>query len=273
MSFESMDFLIKKTYKYKSEVEQICEDFIAKHNLQFFGYLRCYKNGRCVVLSTHPQVYEYLLSQDLPLHAPVDRREIEDKNFYYLLPDISNYAKAMHDVALHFNLYHPLDLFFRNEQYYEMFCYGINQNNPCMVNYYLNNLIHFDKFSKYFKEKAQKIINYINQNPCYLHDKLFNPVKNLILDDKLKVVNKEEIAQKNGKYYLISLPNETVKITQREYDCLECLLDGKTAQETAVQLALSRRTVEGYLDVVREKTFSRNKLELISKMKEFVGNC
>ena len=268
-----MEFLIKQANKYKTEVEQICKDFTTRHNLQFFGYLRCYKNKRCFVLSTHPQVYDYLVSQELPLNAPVDQREIEDKKFYYLLPDISNYAKAIHDVGLYFNLYHPLDLFFRNEQYYEMFCYGINQNNLCKINYYLNNLVHFDNFAKFFKEKAQRIINYINHNPCYLSDKLFDPVKNLILDDKLVVTDKGEIAKKNDKYYLISLPNETIKITKREYDCLECLLDGTTAQETADQLALSRRTVEGYLDIVREKTFSRNKLELISKMKEFIGNC
>jgi steroid delta-isomerase-like uncharacterized protein len=53
-------------------------------------------------------------------------------------------------------------------------------------------------------------------------------------------------------------------LTKRERECLECLLRGKTAKETATILGLSPRTVESYIETIKRKLKCSNKGELFS---------
>lgn len=53
-------------------------------------------------------------------------------------------------------------------------------------------------------------------------------------------------------------------LTSRERECLDLLLQGKTAKETASRLALSSRTVEFYLNNIKRKLKCSNKGELFS---------
>ena len=53
-------------------------------------------------------------------------------------------------------------------------------------------------------------------------------------------------------------------LSQRERQCLELLLQGKTAKETAAHLGLSRRTVESYFQTIKQKLRCSNKGQLFS---------
>lgn len=56
------------------------------------------------------------------------------------------------------------------------------------------------------------------------------------------------------------------KLSSRELDCLDLLLLGNTAEETANQLHISSRTVETHLDNAKHKLNCQNKLELRNKL-------
>lgn len=53
-------------------------------------------------------------------------------------------------------------------------------------------------------------------------------------------------------------------LSNREKQCLYCVLKGKTAKETALLLSLSHRTVEYYLENVKGKLNCQNKRELFT---------
>jgi DNA-binding CsgD family transcriptional regulator len=53
------------------------------------------------------------------------------------------------------------------------------------------------------------------------------------------------------------------KLTQRQYDCLYYLAKGMTIKETGCQLKLSSRTVEHYLDAIKQKLNCRSRSELV----------
>lgn len=53
-------------------------------------------------------------------------------------------------------------------------------------------------------------------------------------------------------------------LSLRERECLELLLQGKTAKETAVALDLSHRTVESYFEHIKKKLKCSNKGQLFS---------
>lgn len=58
---------------------------------------------------------------------------------------------------------------------------------------------------------------------------------------------------------------KTSLLSTRERQCLELLLQGKTAKETATILILSHRTVESYFENIKKKLKCSNKGQLFSK--------
>ena len=60
-------------------------------------------------------------------------------------------------------------------------------------------------------------------------------------------------------------PSLLAGLTVREKQCLAHVVSGKTSQESAEALGLSRRTVESYLEVLKSKLNCKNKAELIIK--------
>ena len=53
-------------------------------------------------------------------------------------------------------------------------------------------------------------------------------------------------------------------LAPQEKRCILYLLEGKTAKETARKLSLSPRTIEHYLDNIRQKVGVRRKIDLIT---------
>lgn len=56
------------------------------------------------------------------------------------------------------------------------------------------------------------------------------------------------------------------RLSQRQIQCAEYLLNGRTAKETGELLGLSVRTVEYYLGNIKSKLECKNKTELIVKL-------
>ena len=67
---------------------------------------------------------------------------------------------------------------------------------------------------------------------------------------------------------VVKLPDEKreVRLTNREVQCLELMIQGKTAREIAIILLLSRRTVEFYVNNIKLKFGTNCKSELMLKL-------
>lgn len=76
-------------------------------------------------------------------------------------------------------------------------------------------------------------------------------------------------SHKNSKSIPHLSDNLKLKISVREMDCLKHILEGRTAKSTAKILGLSHRTVEQYLNNIKNKIGVKYKNELIEKAKLF----
>ena len=79
-----------------------------------------------------------------------------------------------------------------------------------------------------------------------------DPVKPGDYTDLLKALGMEKYLEKASL------------LSRRERECLEFLLQGKTAKETAALLALSARTVESYFEILKKKLKCSNKGQLFT---------
>lgn len=61
------------------------------------------------------------------------------------------------------------------------------------------------------------------------------------------------------------------QLTKREHDSLELVMMGKTAKEIGIALNLSTRTIEKYLENIKQKMHVKTKSELIEKALTYYG--
>ena len=66
-------------------------------------------------------------------------------------------------------------------------------------------------------------------------------------------------------HYLLNTSNNTYQLSSREYECIFLLIRGKTAKEIGALLSLSKRTVESYIDNIKNKMDCKNKAEILVK--------
>lgn len=65
-----------------------------------------------------------------------------------------------------------------------------------------------------------------------------------------------------------ALPAYSMGLTKREIDCLFLLLEGMSYKQIASSLALSTRTIESYIENIKNKLECDNKQDLLKKAKE-----
>lgn len=59
---------------------------------------------------------------------------------------------------------------------------------------------------------------------------------------------------------------ESISLSQRQIECAQLLILGKTAEEIAIILGLSKRTIEHYINILKRKLNAHNKGLLITKL-------
>ena len=118
----------------------------------------------------------------------------------------------------------------------------------------------FEDFIHYFNLKSSEIIN-IN-DPKKLAKISPKNLKNSPLDNSIQNPLSQIISQIKIDKFLMDGPNGIVSLTKRESECIKLLGTGKSVKEVASVLSISPRTVEFYVNQVKEKTgcYSKSKL-------------
>jgi DNA-binding CsgD family transcriptional regulator len=81
--------------------------------------------------------------------------------------------------------------------------------------------------------------------------------------ERFRIPIRVQIAQQ-GKKFIVPTKIGQFIFTKREIECLQCLIDGMSAKETGNSLFLSPRTVETYLNNIKEKMQCRTKRRLVN---------
>lgn len=247
-------------YSHCNDIKQLSKSFLQAHNLTYFFYMRVYKNNHCILVTTHPELSSYILRQQTAI-LPAYPKELLAPKFYHLIPYEAG-LEIMRIISTRFNFYNPFSIIYPTENFYDIFCFGVDHSNPEAINYYFNHSLKFESFANACKKTLDKYFiknDFLIELPAYM----YNDNNHLF-----------SLGQKQSKIYQqikLDINGFPVDFTQREFECLQCLAQGNSAKQTAEKLAISTRTVESYLSSIRQKTFCRSKIELLSKISRAIG--
>lgn len=221
------------------------------YDITYFAYAKSYADGSRILLSSHVDDFQAYLTNKHYLQGNCEARP----NLYQRQAVLWSALPNQHLYQFskeHFDIDHGLTLVEPGEKNCEFFAFASSHDHPEVVNFYLNNLDIIKRFTGHFKEKAGKIIDQAEKHKIMLPQH----------HDAMRTYSMSELQE------LFT----NIKVTRRQTDCINLLLEGASTKEIASQLKLSPRTVEYYIEMLRAKFHAQNKSDLIIKLLSYKAN-
>lgn len=186
--------------------------------------------------------------------------------------DLGGRSHTMHEEASAFGVKHTFTIIEKSSSGQDFYHFANNSPSKTINQVYLANMDLLKKFINYFKDTMHR-----SKDLTRAYDIQFK------IDDKASgyiVKSDDNFLQINRDQFIKSLVNENgsenifilfhkdnakpIILAPQQMKCFKLLIAGLTAKEIAVQLNLSYRTVNHYLDRLRKVLGCRSSKEMIS---------
>lgn len=248
-----------RTLTATEEVKNIINSFLKKLKLTFFGYSRIYDDGYRYNLSNRCDWVEHYFTNDYQNIARLDRHPSCYTSGCIIWDTWSkNYSEpqiVLKDMEDNFNIAHGLSIIKRCENYCDGFDFGASRDHHSINDFYLSNMDLFENFSLYFIDKAKDLMRQADRDRFLV---TYKPDIDIYSEypDTLSGMNNLKILDRFNKYPL----------TERELNCVDWLIKGKTAGELAMILGISERTAEKHIISIKQKLDCHTMFQLGNKI-------
>lgn len=236
-------------FNAQQAVNEIAKPFLDKHKLNYFQFGRVYEDGANSFLVTNTDFIKARVKHRRGPKSHTDTEQLDKQSYFFLwnnnLPDIDT------DLARELNMDNGLCFIERFEYYFNVIAFAAPIKEKSIVNFYLNHLSLLKQFIGEFKDKAHQLIHLADE-------------KRIALPDDLRDENTQTLLWPKNRKLQFSHGGISVALSMREWECLKKLAYGSTIKMTALDLGLSPRTVESYLNRVKCKVGLHSKSELLS---------
>lgn len=248
-------------YNYINQVNEINHTLFDRYPLDFFRYGRSFYDGSWYYFTSHQGISQYLFDSGFTFLPHV---AIKKARNFFLFSSIEKFQKYTGIVKENFQIDNIFAYTEKYENYIDIFFFGAHSKREGVIDFYLNNLDLLKNYSLYFKNKAQDLIKVAEKNKIIVPKNLVDSYYQAY--QKIKIIDSYDNSSDAcfNEFSLISyLEQNKISITPREMDCLRLLTNGFTAKLIAKHLRLSQRTVESYLENIKEKFNCRSRIQLI----------
>lgn len=242
---------------FSDYTKTICNSLFKKTGVIHFSYVEVDRKGNYFWLDSSSDYLEKCLDSQLVNEAPINIIKTYPKPGLYLIDvyaeEYKRYSQSVFSMLHHFDYGHSfriMEISPAKPQMIKLYCFEAPLNRDDMNHFYINNLNLFNQFSAHFNQKLSLIRTLLN--PLAIPD------------------YKDFISQVHGtppsSFCEYSKPTTLPFLTKREKELLQWHLKGKTSQEIAEILMVSRRTIERHFENLREKFHCSSKNQIAVKL-------
>jgi DNA-binding CsgD family transcriptional regulator len=240
--------------KYTDDIRDIAGAFFEQLNATFFSHVRVSHHGMFKVLMSETSLSKHYVDQRLPIRFSYGKG-IRLHSGCYLLNGLCSIATP-EQLDLNreiFNFDHFIYLVDKQETWDDLFILATTPENNAFENLVLNNLDFIKHGLHYYKYKTRKIFT---QAPGVLYPSHY------FMQQEALLCNKLHFDTDRLQKILVSIKGVEIVISRQEYRCLGFFTKNLTVKEIAQEMNLSPRTVETYLNNLKNKLRCQNSLEL-----------
>ncbi|OJU82501.1 MAG: hypothetical protein BGO10_10170 [Chlamydia sp. 32-24] len=239
-------------------VRELSKNFCYQLAITVFGYVRIYDSGMVSWVTTCPDQDRFLVeSGELSRNPLVNDKNLLKEGFYL---DVYNRQfpgseKFYRERAKFFQMDHGMVLVKHQKDYIETCCFsGLSTKRP-LYQLFMNEQPMFSSFMEYFTSQLDSRLIQILSQGLLLED----------LKEESIPLDKDSLYFSGNRANLIKACGwkKLLALSKREIQCLLLLKKGHTYSKIGSALELSERTVEHYLESVKNKLNVTTRSELI----------
>jgi DNA-binding CsgD family transcriptional regulator len=233
------------------KIRQISHDFCDHLGITVFAYGRIYPNNEISWLTSSPDQDRFLLESNILDHQTLfPTNALKDGCYLWLCDGQSTEIKKFYkERARLFQMDHGMLLIRSQKDFVEFSCFSGFLTKYPLYNLFMNEQGLFHVFLDHFVEQLDRRSSKLLEQTLPITDFKTNCV------DLPSNSNREKIIRACGL-------NGFLQLSKREKECLS-YFGQKTYQEIGSSLELSARTVEHYLESVKNKLGIYSRAELI----------
>ena len=224
------------------------------------GFIEIHRDGSTFIAANRPEIGEDCLANKVWEHQgdlwgfkDGHVGEVYDANFSGHFRDIGAYLSK-------FDQFWVMCRVAENENVQRQLFFS--SKDPKIYSALINNILFVKKLLHVFNRDCDQI-----SNKCQEHMFDMSSVKKdfLVKSELARVPSVEKL---NKLFHDVELLRPHEEITQREWDCIRLYCqEGYSASKTGEELKISRRTVEGHFEAIKNKLKIESKSDIIKLMK------
>lgn len=260
-------------FSSSSDVIDICSPLFSTTEIDYYDYSRYYKDGYCLLLSSHPQLFSrvvqasvYPTFYDLSVNQSryvVLSHEIDLPQAAVSTVQLSRYQAQINE-GVDCDIYHRFYILQEHRDYWEISAVGTTKKNSKVLDFYFNNILNLEKFILYFRDKASRLIAKVEKDKVFL-DRFLEKSKDLAQKYSLNQTDQIKLliqAMLENKYCIAGYRGD-VTLSKQESKCLFQMGMGRTIKETSAKLGISPKTIDTHLVHIKEKLGCHNKNQML----------
>lgn len=221
------------------DVKEICAPHFKQLGLDHFNYIYRDNNGQATYLCSNQKWLDHYLKKSYPKIGAFEQK-IELSQYNYILwSGLSRNDPILIDSKEMLDIEHGITIIKQEQDGYGFYNLGTKTTDSSIINKYVNNLEQYENFILGFREKASEILCVAKR-------------LKLCVSSEPRIDKNKKSGYQFGKLYL----------TEREFQCVNYLALGKTAEEIALILSISKRTVETHIKNIKIKMNCFNQFRL-----------
>lgn len=253
-----------------NDILAICQPMRDHFGLKSLVYSREYRDGRQIILTTHPQWVSYYFEQGLYVESVLEKEIDNYVKGHLLWSQIPTHSPIL-QACYQYGIANGLTLVRPDHQlgYCEFYFLGADPKHREFAQVCTNNMDLLDQFTDHFRYYANELIERSAANPIQVMDK-YQTNRMSVIDIPCyqnQSLRHQFLAELNQRGAVIVVDNTMVKLSKRETDIAKLLLTGITMKQIAERCFISPRTVETHVDHLKQKLNTSKKAELIGVLK------
>lgn len=222
------------------DIKALCQPLFDSLNINYFDYCRLNNDNTFACLASDGDWLEHFFKRKYKLGCTIKSTGMHLWQAY--CDD-----ELVKDAKTYFNHDHGISIFIKKDTYIEYFDFAAPSDNKQILSTYFNNQDILKNFCEEFKEQATPLISNIVSNPITIPNTMCGElVSDLVADNTLLKSNRENLSE-------------------RQLQCLLLIVKGMTVKQVGRELNLSPRTIEHYIEAIKNKLACFSRAELIAK--------